>query len=307
MLPHPRHTQTLDQKTHDILLDWLQKQYGISDDWRILYLNGTALGRLNTNWYQQIKQDWSDKLTETPDGIFLQTNDWPSMGAKLQHTALQWKQHGLLHGWRGEQFDVRSPAGDTLFTLERAAFRPFGLTSSAVHLNGLVPTEQGWHFWIGRRSPYKAVDPDKLDNLVGGGISSGETPHEAILRESEEEAGLTPRHLAGLQNTSEIHSIRPVARGIHDEILHIFDIILPPTVHPKNQDGEVADFQLMSIPQIIDAMLTRNMMHDAQLVTLDAFRRHGLLDPRHPLTARIKNMHHTAQPDTPAEQPTKAV
>lgn len=40
----------------------------------------------------------------------------------------------------------------------------------------------------------------------------------------------------------------------------------------------------MDIGGILDAMLSKNMMHDAQLVTLDAFYRYGLIDAAHPLS-----------------------
>ena len=212
------------------------------------------------------------------------------MGDSLQHLAHEWKSLGLLHGWRDEKFDVCNDAGKVLFALERAAFRPFGLMSQAVHLNGLVQTDGGWHFWIGRRSPHKAVDPDKLDNLVGGGIASGETPFEAVCRESEEEAGLMPPALDNLRAAARIHSLRPVSRGIHNEILHIFDIVLPESVRPENQDGEVAGFELMNVSQLIETMLSQTMMHDAQLVTLEALKRYGALDRQHPLSLWLDSL-----------------
>lgn len=198
MSSRPCFSETLDRHTHDALYDWARASYGASDDWNTLYLNGLALGRLNPLWRERIKQDWQEGLSEVSDDLCLQTDNWLAMGDSLQHLAHEWKSLGLLHGWRDEKFDVCDDAGKVLFALERAAFRPFGLMSQAVHLNGLVQTDGGWHFWIGRRSPHKAVDPDKLDNLVVGGIASGETPFEAVCRESEEEAGLMPPTLGNL-------------------------------------------------------------------------------------------------------------
>ena len=195
----------------------------------------------------------------------------------------------MLRGWRGEYFDVCDEAGRSLFALERAAFRPFGLLSRAIHLNGLT-CRGGWRFWIGRRSADKAVDPNKLDNIVGGGVASGETALEAALRESEEEAGLGAVLPDRLRRQSCLHSLRPVSRGLHNEILHIFDVVLPPDFAPKNQDGEVAGFVLMDIPELVEAMLAGEMMDDAQLVTLDAFRRYGLLKPQHPLSQWLESL-----------------
>jgi hydrolase, NUDIX family len=290
MSSRPCFSETLDRRTHDALYDWARASYGASDDWNTLYLNGLALGRLNPFWRERIKQDWQEGLSEVSDDLYLQTDNWLAMGDSLQHLAHEWKSLGLLHGWRDEKFDVCEDAGKVLFALERAAFRPFGLMSQAVHLNGLVQTDGGWHFWIGRRSLHKAVDPDKLDNLVGGGIASGETPFEAACRESEEEAGLMPPALDTLRPAARIHSLRPVSRGIHNEILHIFDIVLPETVRPENQDGEVAGFELMNVSQLVETMLSQTMMHDAQLVTLEALKRYGALDRQHPLSLWLDSL-----------------
>ena len=291
MLDTPTFPQPLSEATHDALWQWAQNAYGLAGQWQTLWLNHLPLGRLNPSWAERLRRDWQGDIHEDADGLHLQADSWLALGDGLQHLAYEWKRLGLLHGWRDERFDVCDVEGQVLFALERAAFRPFGLLSHAVHLNGLSCREGEWHFWIGRRSPHKAVDPDKLDNLVGGGIASGEDITEAMLRESEEEAGLTPPQLSSLALRNRMHSLRSVARGLHNEILHIFDVILPPDVHPENLDGEVAAFTLMSIGQLVDAMLNRHMMADAQLVTLDAFRRFHLLNPQHPLTQWLQQLH----------------
>ncbi len=101
-----------------------------------------------------------------------------------------------------------------------------------------------------------------------------------------------PPALDTLRATARIHSLRPVSRGIHNEILHIFDIILPESVRPENQDGEVAGFELMNVSQLIETMLSQAMMHDAQLVTLEALKRYGALDRQHPLSLWLESLCH---------------
>ena len=44
--------------------------------------------------------------------------------------------------------------------------------------------------WIARRSPTKAIDPDLLDNLVGGGIAAGQSVPTTVVKEAWEEAGI---------------------------------------------------------------------------------------------------------------------
>lgn len=280
----------LNSAAHDDLWDWAQTAY-LADAaaWQPLFLNGLHLGHIDAKWRELIIRDWHGAYSQASDGLHLEADGWLGIGDGLQHMAFLWKQLGLLHGWRDERFDVRAPNGQVLFTLERAAFRPLGLQSHAVHLNGWTQQNGEWCVWIGRRSPHKAVDPDKLDNLVGGGIADGETPLQAVLRESEEEAGL---NLAALAHAASgrLKSLRPVPRGLHNEILHLFDTVLPPHLTPENQDGEVASFTLMPPHEAVAAMLADQMMSDAQLVVLDAFLRFGALDPQHPLAAWLRGL-----------------
>ncbi len=284
MIPQPRFNCRLGETEQNRLLARLENHFDWrADAWRYLWLNGMNLGRLNEKWLERVEQDWPERFEEKPDGIYLFTDNWLAMGDSLQHMAQGWHQLGHLSGWRNEKFDATDNAGNALFALERAAFRPLGLMSQAVHINGLTEHNGEWVFWIGRRSPFKAVDPNKLDNLVGGGIASGESIQEAMLREGGEEAGLDAGLLQNLPCRSRRLSVRPVSRGLHNELLHIFDVVLPPGVVPENQDGEVAEFKRMGVAELAAAMCDGLLMNDAMIATLDAFARYGLLDETHGL------------------------
>ncbi|MCF7520640.1 DUF4743 domain-containing protein [Neisseria sp. ZJ106] len=289
MNTRPNFPQPLDIADHDALWQWIQRHYRAEGEWRTLWLNGLPLGRLNLQWHEQIVKDWQGGLEIRADGLALNADNWLAMGDSLQYMAAKWSRSGLLKGWRNECFDVFDTEGKPLFVLERAAFRPLGLQSHAVHVNGLACADEQWQFWIGRRSPYKAVAPDKLDNLVGGGITAGESALEALVRESQEEAGLPSDLFCHAETVSRLHSVRSVPRGLHDEILHVFDVVLPPGFEPENQDGEVASFSLFTVADLTAAMHKDLLMDDSLLVTLDAFRRFGLLLPDHPLTQWLRS------------------
>lgn len=244
-----------------------------------LWLNGLHLGYVNAKWRERIVRDWRGRLKNRADGIFLDADDWLSMGDALQHMCRSWHDMGLFGGWRNECFDVFDGQGGVLFALERSAFRPLGLLSRAVHLNGLQQGADGIvRFWIGRRSPYKAVDPNKLDNLVGGGVAAGEKVEDAVRREAWEEAGVPEHLLHGAECLSERRSLRQVSRGLHRETLYIFDVRLPEGFVPENQDGEVAEFVLMEAHDLAEAMCGGLLMNDALLATADCFARHGLFE-----------------------------
>lgn len=197
--------------------------------------------------------------------------------------ACGWREAGVLCGWHGEYFDACNEAGRSLSALERAVLHPFGLLDHAIHPNGLT-CRGGRRFWIGCRSADKVVGPNKPDNIVGGDVASGETVLEAVLRESEEETGLDTILSDGMRRQSCLHGLRPVSCGLCDEIPHIPDVVLPPDFAPKNQDDKAVRFILVDVPELVGAMPVGKMMDNAQLVTLGAPRRYGLLKLQHPLS-----------------------
>ena len=227
-------------------------------------------------WQQQLQADIPELLRIQADGYHVHTQDWLHCADVLQNLGREWYDLGLFTGWRNERFDV-CHAQEALFALERSLFRPLGMISQAVHLNGFVVDNGETRMWIGKRSPFKAVDPDKLDNLVGGGVATGESLAEACMREGFEEAGLDESITCNQPMPRCIYSPRPVTRAFHHAHLFVYDLHIPRGFTPENQDGEVAAFQLMDIPSIVDAMLTGRFMNDAMLVTLDGLLQRGFI------------------------------
>ena len=101
---------------------------------------------------------------------------------------------GLAGAWRNEQLAVRDEWGRQIGTIERAAVRPLGIATLAVHLVG--QTTDG-RFWVQQRALNKPNDPGKWDTLMGGMVSSADTVETALERETWEEAGL---RIADLKN-----------------------------------------------------------------------------------------------------------
>ncbi|WP_274585077.1 NUDIX domain-containing protein [Neisseria leonii] len=279
----PQFEHILSRALHDALWRRVQAVFVFDPGrWHELRLNGRHLGYLNDKWRRLLLRDWTGRLKSNDRAVYLETDDWLAMGDRLQNMAAVWRDTGELSGWRNEAFSVRLD-GETLFDLERAAFRPLGLYSHAVHINGLSRYEGQWRFWIARRSPYKTVDPGKLDNMVGGGVAAGESVSEALCREGWEEAGLPDTLLAPLVCRWRLDSLRTVSRGLHRECLHVYHAVLRAGTAPENQDGEVAGFELFDAETLAGKMCAGEMMNDALLATLAAFADYGLLDEAHPL------------------------
>lgn len=183
--------------------------------------------------------------------------------------------NGIVTGWRDESYEIAAPRGPALFRIERAAVRPFGLHSLAVHVNGIVAGDDK-KLWIARRSPAKPTDPGMLDNLVGGGVGAGLAPAEVLVKEAWEEAGIEAALARQATPGGTIRILREVPEGVQSETILAHDLSLPPDFRPQNQDGEVAEFRLAPARDVLALVRdTEEFTLDAALVTLDHFARAG--------------------------------
>jgi 8-oxo-dGTP pyrophosphatase MutT (NUDIX family) len=167
---------------------------------------------------------------------------------------------GFVPGWRNERYLIEG-----LFEIERAAARPFGLTTRAVHVNGVV----GARMWLARRSASKPIDPNLLDNLVGGGIGAGFSLEETLVKEAWEEAGIPAELARAARRASSMSILREVPEGVQSERIDAYDLELPESFQPKNQDGEVSEFMLLPFAEVASLEMT----YEAGLVARDFLSR----------------------------------
>jgi hypothetical protein len=183
--------------------------------------------------------------------------------------------------WRNETFDVAPRWGaPAVFRLDRGAVPFFGTRAYGVHLNGYLWESGSLHLWVGRRAPDKRVAPDKLDNIVAGGIGNGHGLQETLLKEGVEEASI-PRNLTSDALPAGVVSYRMESElGVRDDVLFVFDLEMPADFVPKNQDGEIAHFELMPASAVLDRVRTSDdFKFNVNLVILDFALRHGILRP----------------------------
>ena len=179
-------------------------------------------------------------------------------------------QAGLVCAWRNEQLavcDVQCQQGQRVGTVERAAVRPLGIATQAVHLVGLTPDG---HFWVQQRALDKPNDPGQWDTLMGGMVSSRDTVETALTRETWEETGLTLEQLHNLTHGGVLTLRKPASdgNGAGYVVEHIdwYTCTVLNGVVPVNQDGEVAQFALMGAAQLLEAVQGGAFTLEASLI-----------------------------------------
>jgi hypothetical protein len=180
---------------------------------------------------------------------------------------------------RGEMFDVRaSPDGKVLSTIDRGALPNFGIAAAGVHLDGLVRREDGLHIWIARRAADKALDPNKLDHIVAGGIPAGYTAWDCLVKEAMEEAAMPATLVADALLCTTITYAMERPEGLRRDILHCYEVELPADFIPTPVDGEVAGFELWPLARALHAVRTTDdFKFNVNVVLIALFIRHGLV------------------------------
>jgi 8-oxo-dGTP pyrophosphatase MutT (NUDIX family) len=193
-----------------------------------------------------------------------------NLNAVLAELATALKDTGCLRGWRNELLDVIGE-GRRLGVIERAAVRPLGLLTKAVHLNAW--SREG-HLWVARRASTKSTDPGMWDTLVGGLAGAGETLDVSLLRESHEEAGL---EAAQIQQRTPLRIIlrmhRRLPEGYQVEDVLVSDCVLNDDVVPRNLDGEVSEIRLVSMAELWSMIEAGEFTREAELVILEGLQK----------------------------------
>ncbi len=240
-----------------------------------LRLDGAALGWIDPALAPALA---AHGLTPSADGGFDIAD-----AAMLQPLAAALAADGHFRH-RGEAFDIVAERhGRSLGRIDRGALPGFGLVAAGVHLNGLVRhpqrAEAGPHLWVGRRADDKLLDPGKLDHLVAGGIPAGYGPAQTLVKEGEEECSLPRDWAERAVKVGEISYDMQRPEGLRRDLLHCYDLWLPPDWVPVPNDGEVAEFRLLPLGEVFRIVRdTDRFKFNVNLVLIDLFLRLGLLD-----------------------------
>ncbi|KAK5165274.1 uncharacterized protein LTR77_009372 [Saxophila tyrrhenica] len=204
----------------------------------------------------------------------------------------------VLKGWRDELYPVYGPNGELLFSIERAASALFGIVTYGVHMSaytygkreGAEGEKKEMRIWVPRRAATKQTYGGMLDNTVAGGIATGESAFESLVREAQEEASLPEdvvRRDAKAVGTVTYFHIRDQRAGgetrlLQPECQYVYDLELAEDVVPKPSDDEVAGFELKNVEEVKQALKDGEFKPNCAMVLLDFFVRHGILTPDEP-------------------------
>lgn len=186
----------------------------------------------------------------------------------LVDIALCLRDAGLTRAWRDELLNVYAE-GVAIGQIERAAMRPLGLLTQAIHLNGWTPDGD---IYLQLRASTKAFDPNRWDTLVGGLLNAEDSIAEGLNREAEEEAGLSSNDM---RLRTPIRTIlrmrRRLPEGYQLEDILVSDCILSPSVKLQNQDGEVDRIETFTPKEVIQMIESEAITTEAAIVLLDSF------------------------------------
>ena len=204
------------------------------------------------------------------------------------HTLNRWfaqwaedlRSQGLLPGWRGENVHLYG-ANETspLLEVERSLLRPLGLLLRSVQVNVFSYQDKRLKVWVARRADNKAVDPGKLDCLVGGGITGDETPLETLLRESQEEAGigraLARRAVPAGVIDSTCATSDATGPVLHRERATLYDLKVPLEFQPVLADGETSEVHCLPPERLLASLATQDWCNEGAWATRDLLARYG--------------------------------
>lgn len=215
-------------------------------------------------------------LREEPGAFHLTATTAAEASARLNALLKTWHESGTLSRWRGEQLDVLDPETFApLFPLEREGRVILGLMMTGAMLNGVVFKSGAAHLWIAQRAANKSIAPLQWDCLANGAVGSGEAPAVALAREAWEEAGVPSELAARAIPVAQFTIEHQEGEHVFYERAHCFDLVLPDTFSPVNNDGEVECFDCVS-RSVLEVMLRENKFtHDATLATKNWLLRQG--------------------------------
>ncbi|MCB1858209.1 MAG: DUF4743 domain-containing protein [Gammaproteobacteria bacterium] len=249
-----------------------------------LQYSGNTLGWVRTTWVDWLR-DWKQVFRIADDRVELinVTGNLRQRGEPLGQVAQELASQGVINPLTGEMYPVTAGSREqAVMLIDRAAAPFFGVLTFGQHLNGFVRTDQGLKMWVGKRSAERLRFPGKFDHLVAGGLPYGVGLRENLAKECWEEAGIPSAVAAQAIAVGAVTYVIEFDRGLKPDVLYCYDLELPETFQPRCTDGEVEEFYLWPIEQVMETMKAREAFKlNCNLVIIDFLIRHGYVGPEY--------------------------
>jgi hypothetical protein len=248
----------------------------------VLEGDGAPLGWV-THAFARRLRDFQRSFVVSDSAVMLPARyaDFEARSAVLEEVLRALYAAGEIPMWRGEDYGItRHWGAPPLFRMERGAVPLFGVPAFGVHVNGYVGTAEGPCVWVGRRARHKAIAPGKLDHLVAGGQPYGLGLMDNVVKEAAEEASMPAGLAAQARPVGALRYLCERSEGLRNDVVFCFDLALPADFVPQPDDGEVEEFFLWPMGQVLQRLRdSDDFKFNVALVTLDFAVRHGVLTP----------------------------
>mgnify|MGYP005994043351 CR=1 FL=1 len=217
-------------------------------------VEGRRAGRVRRDRLALLAELSGDTLQVSDAAVHLapELSDFDARTSAMADVVAGLADRGLVPAWAHELFSVAPGFGaPAWFALERAALPLFGIPAYGVHLHGIVLREDGPWLWIARRSRGRHTYPGQLDNMVAAGQPHGLSVADNLVKECAEEAGLDEALARTATPTGAVSYTLDVERGLRDDTLFLYELVLPEDFTPRNTDGEVESFELMPARDVL--------------------------------------------------------
>ncbi len=264
-----RHIETCNNFNQKNKIDWIidEKRVGCIREDMLSYILESGIFSYDGNVIQ-----FTDKF-----------HDFKSRSQALDKFSRKAFADGVSNIFMDEPYGVRaSPSDSPLCLVDRSISTLLGIISFGQHLNGYVKSDTGLKMWIGRRSNTKGYYAGKLDHLVAGGLPYNISTLENLQKECYEEAGIEKSIASSAKNVGIIRYRHEYKLGGSEDIIYCYDLQLSEDFVPRCTDGEVEEFYLMDIEEVIELVKNSDQFKlNCNLVITDFLVRHGYLTPEH--------------------------
>lgn len=265
------------------------------DNFRDFRIEGVRVGRLKQSMWEALRQ-WPDLFTVTADHVALsgECGSFATRSDVLAEVTGALVAQGMISHRHGEAYPVTAAGREQAYaTIDRAAAPYFGLRAYGQHINGFVRDRNGIKLWVARRAADRRNFPNKLDNLVAGGLPQTLGLQENLQKECWEEASIPSETARQARPVGALTYCKETRVGLKPDTLYCYDLELPADFRPVNADGEVAAFYLMPVEEVAQIVReTDEFKLNCNLVIIDFLLRHGVLTPEHPeYLALVQGLH----------------